>query len=84
MFIAKLTGPDGLVDTKIFSTHEAACAWLTGDGLKGFEGDVERSELFSEDNKLLWARMQPKIEDQAEARWTAEWSIYGRDRYSDR
>jgi hypothetical protein len=65
MFVAKLTSADGLVDKKIFSTHEAACAWLTGEGPKRLEGDVERSELFTEDSKRIWSKLQPKTEDQA-------------------
>jgi hypothetical protein len=65
MFVAKLIGPDGHEDKKLFTKHSDAKAWLTGPGLKKFDGDVERSELWTEDGKLMWwSGTRPKDEDQ--------------------
>jgi hypothetical protein len=63
-FTAKLIGPDGFENKKLFSTHEAARQWLTGAGLKAFEGDVERAELYSPDGKLIRSWLRPKFENQ--------------------
>ena len=56
MFTAKLKGPDGFTERKIFSTHKAAITWLTGEGLEAFEGDVESAELWSAENVLIWQK----------------------------
>ncbi|HEY6255751.1 MAG TPA: hypothetical protein VIY51_08145 [Xanthobacteraceae bacterium] len=64
VFTAKLTGPDGYMEGRFFSTEKAAREWLTGAGLRSFEGDVKRAELCSPDSRLIWAKSRPKIDDQ--------------------
>jgi hypothetical protein len=60
LFMAKLTGPDGFVEENFFSTDKAAREWLTGAGLRGFEGKVARSELYAPDDRLIWSKLRPK------------------------
>ncbi len=62
MFIAKLIGPDGYVEQKQFTDHGRAKAWLNGEGLEKFGGDVERAELY-EDNRLISCTRPPSKDD---------------------
>jgi hypothetical protein len=59
MFIAKLIAPDGFEDRKQFSTRQAAMNWLTGEGAKNFDGDIDRGELW-ENGELVWIKADPK------------------------
>jgi hypothetical protein len=61
-FVAKLIGSDGFVDRKIFSAMSAAINYVTGEGLKNFEGDVERAEVISPTGELVWHKSHLKTE----------------------
>jgi hypothetical protein len=65
-FVAKLTGPDGLVDRKLFGHRADAIRYVQGEGLENFEGDVEKAEVFSPSGDLIWHKRHAKIEDQRE------------------
>jgi hypothetical protein len=60
-FVAKLIGSDGFVDRKIFSAMSAAINFVTGEGLKNFEGDVERAEVISPTGELVWHKSKVSI-----------------------
>jgi hypothetical protein len=81
-FNAKLIGPDQFTVERTFAVAADGIAWLKGRGLEDFEGDVERSELLSDDGELVWWRSNPKTEDQvlAAARATQNAGLYWRGR----
>ena len=60
MYLAKLIGPDGYEETKQFSTGQAARAWLDDEGLKTFDGDIERAELYS-GGEMVWSKLRPRL-----------------------
>jgi hypothetical protein len=63
MFIAKLIAPDGFEDKKQFETQASAHKWAMGEGLKNFDGDVERVEIHHDKDGLTWFKDRPKMEE---------------------
>src|SRR5271167_2884100 len=45
-----------------FAARPSAKAWLEGEGLVKFDGEVEMAELWS-DGKLMWSKSKPNTED---------------------
>jgi len=62
-----LIAADGCTDQKQFSTREAAIAWLDGDGVATFEGEVERAEIWAGSDLLM--SKKPKTEDRLADPW---------------
>jgi hypothetical protein len=63
--MAKLIAPDGFEDRKHFETQAAAMKWALGEGLKNFDGDIQRAEIHHETEGLKWFKDRPK--DEADA-----------------
>jgi hypothetical protein len=79
MFITKLTGSNGVLDKKLFSSVADAKRYVTGEGLKAFEGDVIAAEIFSAEGfsaegKLIWWKTHPKTEEKRKEAFNASWS----------
>jgi hypothetical protein len=54
-FIAKLTGEsDGHFAAREFSDFADAQAWLRGEGLREFDDQTARAEIFLPDGETVW------------------------------
>jgi hypothetical protein len=56
MYTAKLTGSDGYVVIKMFTTIPDGLAWLQGAGLHEFGREAARGELVSTDGDVVWGK----------------------------
>jgi hypothetical protein len=66
-FIAKLTGElDGSYAAREFNDFVDAQTWLRGEGLREFDDQTARGEIFSANGKAVWFASHLRAVDRAD------------------
>jgi hypothetical protein len=66
-FIAKLTGEsDGYSAAREFNDFADAQAWLRGEGLREFDDQTARGEIFLPDGETVWSASHLRAVDRAD------------------
>lgn len=66
-FIAKLTGEsDGYFAVREFYDFADAQAWLRGEGLREFDDQIARGEIFLLDGEPVWSASHLRAVDRAD------------------